>query len=103
MLGVGDDAAISPSSASRLDLAVGAKQDGHGAQAVERGDDRERRRPRLHEDADVLALVDADRDQAADDRVDPVLGGGVGVGAVLEEEEDLLGVVVGLLVEELAE
>ncbi len=32
-----------------------------------------------------------------------MLGRGVGVGAVLEEEEDLLGVVVGLLVEELSQ
>ena len=103
VLGVGDDACDLAKLRLALDLAVGAKENAHGAQAVERGDDGERGRPRLHQDAHVLALVDADRDQAPDDRVDAVLGRGVGVGAVLEEEEDLLGVVVSLLVEELPE
>ena len=103
VLGVGDDARDLAELGLALDLAVGAKQDGNGAQAVERGDHGERGRARLHQDAHVLALVDADRDQAPDDRVDAVLGRRVGVRAVLEEEEDLLGMVVGLLVEELAE
>ena len=103
VFGVGDDASDLAKLGLALDLAVRAKEDCHGTQAVERGDHGEGGRPRLHQDADVLALVDADRDQAADDRVDAVLGRGVRVGAVLEEEEDLLGVVVGLLVEELSE
>ena len=103
VLGVGHDAADLAELRFALHVAVGAKQDADGAQPVQGGDDGERGGPRLHQDPDVLALVDAERDQAAHDGVDPVLGGGVGVGAVLEEEEDLFGVVVSLLVQELPE
>ena len=44
-----------------------------------------------HQHADVLALAHADRDQAADDVVDPLVDLAGGVGAVLEQEEDLVG------------
>ena len=86
-LGVGDD----PGHLAELGLAgdrsVGAHQHGDRAEPVERRDHREAARPGAHQHADVLALVDADRDQTADDGVDPVLRRLVGVGAVLEQEE----------------
>ena len=71
-------AVTSPSSASRSTGAVGAQQHGDRAEAAQRRDDRERARPRAHQHADVLALADAEREQAADDVVDAVLDRGRG-------------------------
>ena len=53
-------------------VAVGAHQHGDGAEPAERRDDGQRARARLHQDADVLALADADLEQPADDVVDAV-------------------------------
>ena len=72
------------------ELAVGAQQNRHGAEPVERDDQRQRARAWPHQDADVLALADADRDQAADDVVDPLADLAGVVGAVLEQEEGLV-------------
>ena len=51
----------------------------------------------------MLALADPEREQAADDVVDPALDRLVGVGAILEEEEVGLGRAPRLLVEQQAE
>ncbi len=100
--GSADDAADLAELGLALDVAVRAQQDGDCAHAVERRDHGERRRPGLHEDADVLSLMDAEGDEPANDRVDPVLRGGVGMRAVLEEEEHLVRMLLCLLVEDLA-
>ena len=103
VLRVGDD----PPRLAELGLAggiaVGAHQHRDRAEPVQRGDDRQRARARLHQHADVLALADADLEQPADDVVDPLLDRRVGVGAVLEEQDDVLGSALGLLVEQQAE
>ena len=52
----------------------GTQQDRDRAEAVERRDGDERARAHVHQDADVLALAHAERDQPADDVVDPALG-----------------------------
>ena len=103
VLGVGDD----PLDLAELGLlrrvAVGAQEDGDGADPAQRGDHGERARAGPHQHADVLALADAERDQAADDVVDPGVDRGAVVGAVLVEEERGVGVVARLLVEDEAE
>ncbi len=48
----------------------------------------------------MLALADAERQQAADDGVDAGLDLPVTVGAILEQEEDVVGAIGRLLVEQ---
>ena len=54
-------------------VAVGAQHHRHGAEPAERGDHRQRARARAHQHAHVLALAHPDRDQPADDVVDPLV------------------------------
>ena len=84
-----------PSAASRASVAVGPQQHRDRAEPAERGDQRQRARPRAHQHADVLALAHADRDQPANDVVDPLVDLAGGVGAVLEQEEQFVGVACG--------
>ena len=71
-------------------VAVRANQHGHAAEPVDRHGQRQSTGSRAHQDADVLALAHADRDQATDDVVDPLVGLLGGVGAILEQEERLI-------------
>jgi hypothetical protein len=103
VLGVGDDAA----HPSQRDLAgqrtVGSQQHRHRTEPVEGGHDAQCARTGVHEDADVGAAADTDLDEPADDVVDPLVGGGVGVAATLEEEGGVLRGLGGLLGEHGAE
>ena len=77
-LGVGDDPLDLAELGLARDVAVGTQQHGDGAEAAQRDDHGECARTRAHQHADVLSAPHADRDQAADDVVDPlvdVLGG----------------------------
>ena len=56
--------ATPPSSTSRRHLAARAQEHADGAEAVDGADDGDGRRPGGHEDADVLALADAEGDEA---------------------------------------
>ena len=86
-LGVGDDPLrlTEPGLARRVP--VGPQQDGHRAEPAQRHRQRQRARTRAHQDADMLSLANPDRDQAADDVVDPLVDIGRAVGAILEQEE----------------
>ncbi len=90
-LGVGDD----PLDLAELGLAghvaVGPQQHRDRAEPADRDDERERARPAAHQHADVLALANADRDQPADDVVDPLVDLPGAVAAILEQEEDVVG------------
>ena len=102
-LGVGDDPRDAAELGLALDRAVGAHQHGDRPEPVERRDHGEAARPGAHQHPDVLALADAEREQAADDVVDPALDRLVRVGAVLEEEELGLRARARLLVEQQSE
>ena len=99
-LGVGDDPGHLSELGLTLDGPVRAHQHRHRPEPVERRDDREPARAGAHQHPDVLALAHPEREQSADDVVDPALGLGVGVSAVLEEEEVGLRIAPGLLVEQ---
>ena len=70
-LGVGNDPPHLPELDLAREVAVGPQQHRHRPEPVERDGDRKRARARTHQHADVLALAHADRDQPADDVVDP--------------------------------
>ncbi len=84
-------------------VAVGAHQHRDGPEPVQGGDRGQRARPRLHEHADVLALAHADLEQPVDDVVDPLVDGRPRVAAVLEEQRDVVGRALRLLVDQQAE
>ena len=95
---------IWPSSASRATSPSGRSSTRDGAEPVERGDDDERARARAPSGRRRARPGGRRREiRPRDDVVDAVLAGGVGVGAVLEQEEDAVGCALGLLVEQQAE
>ena len=90
-LGVGDDPLHLAELDLALQIAVGSEQHRYGTEPADRDRQRERAWTRPHQHTDVLALADPDRDQPADDVVDPFVDRLGRVGAVLEQEERLLG------------
>ena len=100
VLGVGDDPPGAPELGLTRGVAVRSHQHRHRADPVQRRDDRQRARAGLHQDPDVLALPDADLEQPADHVVDPLLDREVGVGTVFEEQHDVVGSRLRLLVEQ---
>ena len=100
VLGVGDDPLDLAESRLPGDVAVRPHQHRHGADAADRDHQRQRARPRAHQHADVLALTDADRNQAPHDIVDPLADLAGVVGAILEQEEDVVGRAAPALLDE---
>jgi hypothetical protein len=100
VLEVGDDARDAAQLGLAHQVAVGAQQHRHRADAVERRRDRQRAGAVVHQQPDVLALAHADGQQAADDVVDALLHRAVRARAVLEEEEHVARGAAGLLVEQ---
>ena len=90
-LGVGDDPLDLPELGLARDVAVGAHHHRHRAEPADRDGERERARPGPHQHAHVLPLPHPDPDQTAHHVVDPLVDVPRRVGAVFEQEENLVG------------
>jgi hypothetical protein len=90
-LGIGDDPLHLAEGSLPGGVAVGSEQHRHRPDPAERDDDRQRAGASPHQHPHVLALAHTDRDQAADDLVDPLIDLSGAVGAVLKQEEGVVG------------